>query len=77
MGTLYIALLGILIFVCGFGTGFCVAYLLTPKKSGNLIIDNSDPDGPFLFLEMKTDPRKLKTGRLTVLKVVDKDYFNS
>ena len=63
--------------VVGIIIGVIVCLLLTPKKSGNLIVDRSDPDGPFMFLELTTDPKKLKGGRLTMMKVVDKDYFGS
>ena len=47
-----------------------------PKDvDGKLIVDFSDPDGPYMFMELDKSPYTLK-GRSTVtLEVVQEDYL--
>lgn len=47
-----------------------------PKNvDGKLIVDFSDPDGPYMFMELDKSPYTLK-GRSTVtLEVVQEDYL--
>jgi hypothetical protein len=43
---------------------------------GTLRIDNSDPeDGPYLFLELSTDPKVLMKEKEVLLKVDTKSYL--
>lgn len=39
------------------------------KSIGDLRVDTSDPDGPYLFLELATDPSNLTNMDYVVLKV--------
>ena len=43
---------------------------------GTLRIDSSDPDGPYLFLELETDPNVLKKEKYVTLKVDTKSYIS-
>ena len=63
--------------IVGVVIGVILSIIIAPKKSGNLIVDCTDEDGPFLFLELEADPNKLKHNRLTTMKVVKKGYFDS
>ena len=55
--------------------GVFVTLLLTPRKSGNLVIDTTNEDGPYFFLELEEKPDRLVKKKLTILKVVHKGYF--
>lgn len=40
-------------FLIGLGIGALIVWLFIPRSVGTLRVDNSDPDGPYLFLELK------------------------
>lgn len=42
---------------------------------GTLRIDRSDPDGPYLFLELKKGIKKIVSKKYVVLKVEEKDFI--
>ena len=46
------------------------------KPIGTLKIDSSDPDGPYLFLELETDPSVIKKEKHILLKVDTKSYIS-
>lgn len=70
----YWILLGLAI---GVWTGFILGALARkPKIVGNLRIDESDPDGPYMFLELKCDPNIIKTTDYVNLKVVAENYIS-
>lgn len=46
------------------------------KPIGTLRIDSSDPDGPYLFLELETDPNIIKKEKHVFLKVNTKSYIS-
>lgn len=50
--------------------------MYSKKPMGVLRIDSSDPDGPYLFLELETDPNVLKKERYITLKVDTKSYIS-
>lgn len=61
--------------------GGMLGYILTKhiyskKPIGVLRIDSSDPDGPYLFLELETDPNVLKKEKYVTLKVDTKSYIS-
>ena len=42
----------LLIFAVGWVVGYATRLIIKHKKpSGNLLVDSTDPDGPFIFLE--------------------------
>lgn len=45
------------------------------KTSGTLRIDTSDPDGPYMFLELGEGLRDITQKKEIILKVVIKDYI--
>lgn len=48
-----------------------------PKKvAGILRIDNSDPDGPYLFLELSSDPKFIMKEKYITLKVNTDSYIS-
>lgn len=50
--------------------------MYSKKPIGVLRIDSSDPDGPYLFLELETDPNVLKKEKYVTLKVNTKSYIS-
>ena len=47
------------------------------KPVGTLRIENSDPsDGPYLFLELATDPREIMEKKSVILDVNTKSYLS-
>lgn len=64
-------------FVCGGLIGFLMAKTISADEpAGTLRIDNSDPDGPYLFLELTTDPRIISQRKNVFLKVDTKSYIS-
>lgn len=52
--------LGVLIFLIGMALGGAIVTVITHRKpSGTLKVNNSDPDGPYLFVELYCDPNSL------------------
>lgn len=59
------------------GSVLTIVYILTKTKTvGNLRVDNSDPDGTNLFLELETQPNALSDCIYVKLKVVKKNYIS-
>lgn len=47
-----------------------------PKNvDGKLIVDFSDPDGPYMFMELDKSPYTLKERSTVTLEVVREDYL--
>ena len=69
------------IFVIGIVIGGIVAsifYLIKMKKSdcGTLRIESSDPDGPYMFLELDKDVGDISGKKRVVLNVSTKNYVS-
>lgn len=47
-----------------------------PVEIGDLRIDRSDPDGPYLFLELKQGIEAFKHDDYVVLRVNDSNYIS-
>lgn len=45
--------LSLLVFALGIVIGLIVSKITKPMKLGTLVVDHSDPDEPYLFLEIK------------------------
>lgn len=43
--------------------------VLSQKSHGELLFNDSDPDGPYLFLQLKTTPYEIMTKRSVMLEV--------
>ena len=53
--------MAVITFIFGVIIGAVIAVLIFGIKSiGTLILDNSDPDGPYLFLNLKQTPEFIK-----------------
>ena len=64
-------------FMLGAFTGVIAYEIVSRKKSiGDLRIDNSDPDGPYLFLELSVDPNEILKHRCITLQVNTKSYIS-
>lgn len=64
-------------YLAGIILGCGITIALTRKKPiGILRVDNSDPDGPYLFLELKTDPNEIVNESYVTLKVNTKSYIS-
>lgn len=62
--------------VIGIVIGFVVSSIIRRKHSvGFLRIDKSDPDGPYLFLELKKSVNKIVTQRTVLLEVKREDFI--
>ena len=68
----------IILFLIGVSFGCVISNATNRKKPvGNLRIDKSDPDdGPYLFLELETDPQILEKEEYVTLKIVAKNYIS-
>ena len=67
----------IVISVCTVVIGYVLAVKKYSKKPiGTLRIDSSDPDGPYLFLELTTDPNIIKKEKYVLLKVDTRSYIS-
>lgn len=42
---------------------------------GKLIVDFSDPDGPYMFMELDKSPYLLRSKDTVILKVVEEEYL--
>lgn len=61
----------------GLALGYIIATNKMSKKTiGALRIDGSDPDGPYLFLELETDPRFIENEEYITLKIIAKNYIS-
>ena len=50
--------------------------IIRPLDIGTLRIDTSDPDGPFMFLELSKDVNTVASKKYVVLKVNLKSYIS-
>ena len=63
--------------VVGIVIGFISSIIYNRKKvKGVLRIDKSDPDGPYLFLELSSDPAILEKQKYVTLEVNTKSYIS-
>lgn len=67
----------VIVFVAGILLGFGVTFLiLKDKPIGTLRIDSSDPDGPYMFLELESGVGDICTKTHVLLKVDTKSYIS-
>lgn len=70
------------LFLVGYAIGFISGYLTAKEKYfkepiGTLKIDHSDPDdGPYLFLELTSDPGKIKHNKIVTMKTDCRNYIS-
>lgn len=64
--------------ICGLFAGYYLCkYFEFTNSVGNLRIDKSDPyDGPYMFLELETDPKNVEKASHVLLKVVNENYVS-
>lgn len=63
-------------YVVGIMIGFVVSSIIRRKHPvGFLRIDKSDPDGPYLFLELKKSVSEIVTQRAVLLEVKREDFI--
>lgn len=67
----------IIAFLLGLAMGCIFTKLLShPETVGALRVDSSDPDdGPYLFLELTSNPEVIKTKKYIYLKVDTRSYI--
>lgn len=62
--------------VVGIMIGFVVSFIIRRKHPvGFLRIDKSDPDGPYLFLELKKSVNEIIAQRTVLLEVKREDFI--
>lgn len=67
----------VIIFAIGIVVGSIITRIITkPLDIGTLRIDTSDPDGPFMFLELSKDVNTVASKKYVVLKVNLKNYIS-
>lgn len=70
----------ILGYVVGIIIGFIIAYFFVYAKRGDpvgtLKVETSDPDGPYLFLELKKDVSNIYTKKYVTFKVDTGGYLS-
>lgn len=63
--------------VVGMVIGFIASVIYHRKRvKGILRIDKFDPDGPYLFLELSSDPAILEKQKYVTLEVNTKSYIS-
>ena len=66
-----------IIFAIGIVVGSIITRIVTkPLDFGTLRIDTSDPDGPFMFLELSKDVDIVASKKYIILKVNLKSYIS-
>ena len=70
----------IICYLLGVIIGIIIGVIMTRKKHtnepiGTLRIDSSDPDGPYLFLELSSNVDIVKSKKYVTLKVDTKNYI--
>lgn len=66
-----------IIFVIGIVVGSLITQIIIRTLGvGTLRIDTSDPDGPFMFLELSKDVNSVASKKYVVLKVNLKSYIS-
>ena len=73
MTEIFIAI--VVFLICGYALGYSLGKNKR-KPIGTLRVDSSDPDGPYLFLELETDPGVIKKEKYVLLKVDTKSYIS-
>lgn len=70
-------------FILGVFVGFVIgiipliiATIRKDKPVGDLVVDGSDRDGPFLFLELNVPLNRVEDKEKVELKVVHKNYIS-
>ena len=67
----------VIIFAIGIVVGSIITRIVTkPLDIGTLRIDTSDPDGPFMFLELSKDVDTVASKKYVILKVNLKNYIS-
>ena len=56
--------------------GITTRLLWRPKGVGNLRVDTSDPDGPYLFLELTKDLDSVVKSKSVTLKVRKENFIS-
>lgn len=57
--------------------GFLICKLISKEAPiGTLHIENSDPDGPYLFTELSVDPRTFAHREYVTFKIDTKSYIS-
>ena len=67
----------VIIFAIGVVIGSIITRIINrPLDIGTLRIDTSDPDGPFMFLELSKDVDTVASKKYVILKVNLKSYIS-
>ena len=67
----------VIIFAIGVVIGSIITRIINrPLDIGTLRIDTSDPDGPFMFLELSKDVDSVTSKKYVILKVNLKSYIS-
>lgn len=74
------AYLFLIIFLLGFlmggiVTAIIVCTIMSGKDAGNLIVDNRDQDGPFMFLELGLTPDEIAKRKHVTMTVKNRGYL--
>lgn len=70
----------IVAFAAAFVMGICVGLgcgiiMYRCKHIGNLVVDSTDEDGPFLFLELEEKPETFSKEKYVTLAIKKRGYF--
>lgn len=67
----------VIILAIGIAVGSIITrIIIRPLDIGTLRIDTSDPDGPFMFLELSKDVDIVASKKYVILKVNLKNYIS-
>lgn len=76
----FVEIVTVIVMVCLWFLGFYAGYSIRSKKReesvGTLRIDTSDPDGPYMFLELHTDLQGVIGKKQVILDVSTQNYIS-
>lgn len=64
------------VFIIGILAGMVIGWITQPKKVGNLRMDHSDPESPYLFLELEENMDALLKQKEVILRIRVEDYIS-
>ena len=73
------SVLSILVILLGASVMFAAGWIAKSKSLkfvGNLRVDQSDDDGPYIFIEFENDPSMLVTSKHVMMRVIKENYIS-
>lgn len=76
----FVNVVTVIVMICLWLLGICLGYFIRSKKRedscGTLRIDTSDPDGPYMFLELHTSVEDVMSKKCVAFDVNTENYIS-